>query len=126
MADRIPYATTPWSATRRRLMMVQEHMEEGNDETMPRMPDYHFDPPVDNHDHYPHGYDRAANAEAALFHSIVNRGRGTICCGRPMVQATLAIFHPNPIGHNTTPSSAIRQSWPNNIESSNGTDVIFA
>eukprot|EP00971_Amphidinium_carterae_P268409 5325329-Amphidinium_carterae.2 len=67
MADRIPYATNPWSATRRRLMLVQEHMEEGGagtDEAMPHVPAHQFDPAPGIHDHYPHGYDRLANANA--------------------------------------------------------------
>eukprot|EP00971_Amphidinium_carterae_P111104 2200604-Amphidinium_carterae.2 len=46
-------------------------MEEGNNDivqgvvgenTMPRMPDHRFDPPVDNNDYWPHGFDRAAVA----------------------------------------------------------------
>eukprot|EP00971_Amphidinium_carterae_P059605 1178574-Amphidinium_carterae.1 len=45
-------------------------MEEGGagtDEAMPRVPDYQFDPPPGNQDHYPHGYDRLANANVDVL-----------------------------------------------------------
>eukprot|EP00971_Amphidinium_carterae_P297623 5913072-Amphidinium_carterae.1 len=81
MTDRIPYATTPWSATRRRLMMVQEHMEEGGagtDDAMPQVPASQFDPPPGNQDYYPHGYDRIANAnEGPAEQAVVPLDRET-------------------------------------------------